>query len=113
VFNRSIVDCHVCLSQKSGINCIQLPCEDIFCKDCLSEYFSVLIKEGSVSDLKCPNCGIAMPQYIVKQTVNEELFERYDRIILERSLDQMDDIHYCPRTTCRTPCIVLSPEGMF
>ena len=30
--------------------------------------------------------------------------------MVERCLEKMDDIHYCPRPSCRTACIILSRE---
>jgi len=110
-FNRKMVKCDVCLENKSGCACLKLSCDHIFCQMCLEEYFSILISEGTVGDLKCPSCGESINPNIIKETISAELFERFDRLLLERSLAKMEDIHYCPRPSCRTPCIILSKEG--
>ncbi|KAH1166104.1 hypothetical protein KIL84_015276, partial [Mauremys mutica] len=39
----------------------------------------------------------------VKELVGEELFARYDRLLLQSSLDLMADVVYCPRPCCQTP----------
>lgn len=42
----------------------------------------------------------------VKQLVDEELFARYDRLLLQSSLDLMADVVYCPRQSCGTAVMV-------
>lgn len=42
----------------------------------------------------------------VKQLVDEELFARYDRLLLQSSLDLMADVVYCPRLSCGTAVMV-------
>lgn len=42
----------------------------------------------------------------VKQLVDEELFARYDRLLLQSSLDLMADVVYCPRQYCGTAVMV-------
>lgn len=42
----------------------------------------------------------------MKQLVNEELFARYDRLLLQSSLDLMADVVYCPRQSCGTAVMV-------
>lgn len=42
----------------------------------------------------------------VKQLVDEELFARYDRLLLQTTLDLMADVVYCPRKSCGTAVMV-------
>lgn len=44
----------------------------------------------------------------VKELVGEELFSRYDRLLLQRTLDCMADVVYCPRPNCSS-AVVLEP----
>merc|ERR1712062_467806 len=76
----------------------------IFCRLCLSGYFLSLISDGCV-DIKCPSCGIEVNVNDVKEIVNNDTFQRFDRLLLERSLDKMSDISYCPRQNCNTACV--------
>ena len=62
-------------------------------------------------NLKCPSCGVQVYPNIVKETVSPDLFERFDRLLVERCLETMEDIYYCPRPNCGNPCILLSREG--
>lgn len=38
--------------------------------------------------------------------MNEEMFARYDRLLLQSSLDLMADVVYCPRKSCATAVMV-------
>lgn len=42
----------------------------------------------------------------MKQLVDEDLFARYDRLLLQSSLDLMADVVYCPRQSCGTAVMV-------
>lgn len=58
-FDTSMFDCEVCFMSHLGSDCLQLlACGHIFCRACISEYFSVQIKEGNVQAVQCPyaNC---------------------------------------------------------
>ncbi|KAG9465650.1 hypothetical protein GDO78_017962, partial [Eleutherodactylus coqui] len=48
----------------------------------------------------------------VKDLVGEQLFSRYDRLLLQSSLDLMADIAYCPRLTCQTPVLKEQKSAM-
>ena len=54
-FEESVQVCNVCFVEKEGRECMCFhPCRHIFCNDCVGQYFSVLIKEGNVNRLQCP-----------------------------------------------------------
>lgn len=38
--------------------------------------------------------------------MDEDLFARYDRLLLQSSLDLMADVVYCPRQSCATAVMV-------
>ena len=46
-FNAKYVDCQICLSSKQGSKCELLFCGHVFCKECLAQFFKVLITEGN------------------------------------------------------------------
>ncbi len=50
---------------------------------------------GSSRSCRCSNKPIVCFQ--VKELVSPELFARYDRLLLQSSLDTMSDVIYCPR----------------
>lgn len=55
-FATTLFDCEVCFMSYLGSDCLQLlECGHIFCRTCISEYFSVQIKEGTVETVLCPH----------------------------------------------------------
>ncbi|KAI8823707.1 uncharacterized protein EV422DRAFT_618516 [Fimicolochytrium jonesii] len=55
-FEQSSFDCGVCLSTKPGKDCFRFTrgCKHVFCRECLLDYFSMLIKEGTALLVGCP-----------------------------------------------------------
>ncbi|CAM9440821.1 E3 ubiquitin-protein ligase RNF14 isoform X1 [Lampetra fluviatilis] len=112
VFSARVFNCHICLCEKLGSSCVNLSgCEHVYCRDCLSAYFQLQIQEGNVHSLTCPEpkCQTAATPSQVRELVGEELFSRYDRLLLQSSLDLMADVVYCPRMSCQTP-VLLEPN---
>lgn len=55
-FDTTLFDCEVCFLSYLGSDCLQLlECSHIFCRACISEFFSVQIKEGNVQAVQCPH----------------------------------------------------------
>lgn len=46
----------------------------------------------------------------MKQLVGEDEFARYDRLLLQNTLDLMADVVYCPRTSC-CMAVMLEPNS--
>ncbi|XP_066447327.1 E3 ubiquitin-protein ligase RNF14-like isoform X2 [Eleutherodactylus coqui] len=113
VFDNKPFLCNICFMEKLGSECTHFKaCEHVYCNYCLKDYFVVQIKDGQVHALNCPEpkCpSVAIPAQ-VKDLVGEQLFSRYDRLLLQSSLDLMADIVYCPRLTCQTP-VMQEPGG--
>ena len=107
-FDQKIIECSICLSTKLGKLCHVISiCGHAFCRECLNQFFSTLINDGDV-EIKCPECGEIIPPHDVKLYVEPEVFERFDRLLLERGLDGMDDIFYCPQKDCRSRVVKLN-----
>jgi len=107
-FNQSVHLCPVCYCDKVGTQFMRLRCGHAFCKECVSICYITHIKEGNVDSVKCLGIKCSeVPTYSkVKSAVGDELFERYDSILLQRALENMDDTTYCPRTQCGKPVIL-------
>ncbi|XP_053598157.1 E3 ubiquitin-protein ligase RNF14 [Microplitis demolitor] len=105
-FKKNFYTCKVCFMDKSGESCTQFkPCLHIFCKDCITGYLQVRIKEGAVQNINCPEekCTSEASPAQIKELVSPELFLKYDSTLLSATLDTMLDIVYCPRRHCQYP----------
>ncbi|XP_041862940.1 E3 ubiquitin-protein ligase RNF14-like [Melanotaenia boesemani] len=109
VFASTVFDCGVCYIGWLGSECVQLyECGHIFCQACLREFCKVQIAEGNIRSVTCPQAGCtATPTPSqVKSLIGEELFSRYDRLLLQSTLDSMSDVTYCPRNSCGSAVIL-------
>ncbi|KAM6922049.1 E3 ubiquitin-protein ligase RNF14-like [Xenentodon cancila] len=108
VFSSTVFDCGVCYMGRLGSDCVQLhECGHIFCQACLREFCQVRISEGNIRGVTCPQegCSATPTPAQVKSLVGEDLFSRYDRLLLQFTLDSMPDVTYCPRSWCSSAVI--------
>ncbi|XP_077440307.1 E3 ubiquitin-protein ligase RNF14-like [Vanacampus margaritifer] len=109
VFQSTVYDCAVCFMSYLGSDCVQIEeCGHVFCRACLAEFCKLRITEGNVLGVTCAQAGCsALPtQAQVASLVGEELFRRYDRLLLQSALDCMADVNYCPRPSCASPVVL-------
>ncbi|KAM9331781.1 E3 ubiquitin-protein ligase RNF14-like isoform 2-T2 [Pholidichthys leucotaenia] len=109
VFDSKVFCCAICFMEKLGSNCLCFKeCQHVYCNACMTEYFQIQIRDGNVQCLNCPEpkCTSLATPLQVKQLVDEELFARYDRLLLQSTLDLMADVVYCPRQSCGTAVMV-------
>jgi hypothetical protein len=81
--------CPICLETKSGPACYRfITCRHVSCRSCLSGYFASSITEGTASLVGCPltSCRIPPLDVELKLLVASDVYERYERLTLERSL---------------------------
>lgn len=104
-FLKSLHTCFICFTEQLGKNFVRLPCRHIFCGGCMKQYASINVKEGTVKRLKCPDtmCKGSIPPTILKQLLEDHEFIRWETLLLQKTLDSMVDVVYCPR--CEVVCI--------
>lgn len=108
IFKSSYINCGVCFDEKLGSSCVRFPqCKHTYCSKCMKNYFTVQITDGAVKALTCPEnkCDVQADPNMVKNLVDDTVFEKYDKILLQRTLECMNDVVYCPRKTCQSPVL--------
>eukprot|EP00050_Salpingoeca_kvevrii_P019425 m.85895 g.85895 ORF g.85895 m.85895 type:complete len:465 (-) comp8411_c0_seq1:183-1577(-) len=99
-FNKSEFQCVICFDDYLGEEMKKLSaCGHLYCRDCITEHCNVQIREGTVNDIRCPNCGVDIQAGDIQSLVSPEIWVRYDRLMLQRLLDQ--ETVSCPR--CQQP----------
>lgn len=114
IFNRTMQDCNICLSDVQGNLCNKLNCGHISCTECLKRMCEVHIKHGSTESLVCAQegCGVEIPVSLVRDLVSKEMFDQFDQIMLNKTLDSISNMTYCPRIHCQYPISNQSDDGL-
>nr|GEX42406.1 E3 ubiquitin-protein ligase RNF14 [Tanacetum cinerariifolium] len=104
-FLTNMQECCICFSEFAGSEFIRLPCLHFFCENCMKTYTEVCIQEGNVNRHCCPiaKCGGMIPSGLIKGWLGDEQFEKWENLSLQKTLESMTDVAYCPR--CELPCI--------
>ena len=107
--------CGICLepfapSSPNGVKAFR--CQyHAFCASCLATFFELHILEGALENLECPILTCRKRQVQVpslQALVNVNSFERFLTVALNRALDAMSDLTWCPK--CHT-AVLSDAEG--
>ncbi|WVQ97419.1 hypothetical protein IAU59_004532 [Kwoniella sp. CBS 9459] len=115
-FERTAFSCSICLENRKGKSCIQMPsCGCVFCMPCLSSCWSLAITEGSLESVSCPSVSCTKTRALrnraevvpgvdadlVESVVGPALRERWEDIKERRKAEIDPSYTICPRPTCQ------------
>ncbi|ESO86702.1 hypothetical protein LOTGIDRAFT_73005, partial [Lottia gigantea] len=112
-FCRNDQDCGVCFDRLPGNHFYRIGnCGHHYCRDCMLEYCQLHVSAGTVESLKCPDaeCNDIIPPYIVQSVLPPMAYDRWERLVLQKSLTHMEDIVWCPR--CSEPVIKEAEDSL-
>jgi len=94
--------CSICFEERPGGECEKLRCSHVFCRECLTNLCTLHVTEGTLEALRCPaeKCRQELSTETLRSLLSSEAVERFERLSLQRALDGMGDVVYCPR--CET-----------
>ncbi|CAL1540833.1 unnamed protein product [Lymnaea stagnalis] len=101
-FCQNIHECQLCYDKKPGVQFFRIhECPHIFCHDCMKEFCELHVRDGTVEALRCPDrgCNSLIPPYIVQAVLSSQAYKRWEKLLLQKTLDAMSDTVYCPRCT--------------
>ncbi|KAJ1827319.1 hypothetical protein LPJ56_001725, partial [Coemansia sp. RSA 2599] len=107
-FESRSYTCAICMEEQSGKHCIELSCQHVYCRSCLSSYLGILIAEGSIAQLQCPDtqCRRSPTQKEItgdemRRLLSPDQISRLERLREQRKIDS-DTTKYawCPRAGC-------------
>lgn len=110
-FSQTFHDCDICFSCVAGTKCRRIqPCGHTHCCECLRLHITTKVGSGEVTKILCPSgsCNTSLSPSLIQELVSSDVFERFDRLLLQKTLDKMTDVVYCPRPSCQ--CVTLSEE---
>ncbi|KAL6764847.1 hypothetical protein V8C86DRAFT_2464716 [Haematococcus lacustris] len=94
--------CTICFEELLGSRCVRQPeCGHAFCRPCLTQHCTTQVAEGQVENLRCPDpsCRLPVPPALLQDLLTPDQFKRWEQLLLQRALDKMQDVSYCPRCT--------------
>lgn len=103
-YAKQTYDCLICMTECALDEMYTLEtCDHRFCRDCIATGTRIKITEGEIdpAQMRCPlpDCGKPLARDDVLFLFADEpgLVEKYDKFVLNNSLDSMPDVRYCPK----------------
>jgi hypothetical protein len=95
-------ECTICFCEEEVTKMVMMPkCNHYYCLNCMQTYLATNIKERKL-DLKCPSdeCKKKMSYNDIKMIAAPEIFELYERYLLENTLGKDKKCKFCPKAGC-------------
>eukprot|EP00301_Raphidiophrys_heterophryoidea_P004560 c11976_g1_i2.p1 GENE.c11976_g1_i2~~c11976_g1_i2.p1 ORF type:complete len:751 (-),score=151.90 c11976_g1_i2:251-2503(-) len=98
-YNMQIVQCPVCLCDNNGFEMCHLGgCSHLMCRPCLLRFCHVHVDDGQVLNIVCPECNHRVAPHVIRDVLgSHSQVNRYDNMLLMRTLEHIPGMTYCPR----------------
>jgi hypothetical protein len=98
-------DCEICFVDYPLSEFVTLPCNHKYCKHCIQHILKIKIEEKKVRNIICPhdNCTSEISFAIIKEILTPEMFEKYDKALLENTFINDKECIFCPVPDCGNP----------
>jgi len=113
VWQSELHECNICFDHLPGSTFISLPCGHHSCRPCLVSHATVVVEEGGARPIPCPFCGSELDAVLVRELLEEDVWEAYDNRLLTKAIRSMSGAVWCPLLKCQQPAQNLphSSEG--
>lgn len=111
-----LITCRLCLLECSLQDMYELEdCKCLYCEKCVKMYLNVLITEGNVLYITCPDAMCRKTGQIqpgeIESLVEPHMYERYKRLKYQKEIDLDPNRTFCPESGCETICHVCSTSS--
>ncbi|XP_048758848.2 E3 ubiquitin-protein ligase RNF144A-like [Ostrea edulis] len=111
-----LITCQLCLMECSLREMYELKdCKCLYCEKCMRQYLQVLITDGSILTITCPDAKCKkqgrMEAPEIESLVDASLFARYHRLRHQREIELDPNRTFCPEVGCETVCHVCSTSS--
>ena len=107
MFQQGIHVCEICFDKSYGSEFHYFDeCGHFFCNECLRAHCELHVSSGTVLSLLCPShdCKTTIPVQTLKLVLDKEKLDRWEHLLLNKTLEIMGDILYCP--SCNVAVVV-------
>jgi len=82
-------------------------------RPCLKSHATVSVEGGGAKPVQCPSCGWELDAMLVKELLEQQVWEVYDAKLLTKAIRSMSGAVWCPILDCQQPAQSLpsSTEG--
>jgi E3 ubiquitin-protein ligase RNF14 len=111
-FESQTYGCSICITSIKGKRAVLLSCSHVFCKECLVDFWTLLVTEGDIFRVGCAHeqCvkekRLANEQELVS-VLPAMLVERWKLLRQKRAAELDPTLQFCPVTLCQA--LVSSP----
>jgi E3 ubiquitin-protein ligase RNF14 len=111
-FESQTYDCTICITSIKGKRGILLSCSHVFCRECLVDFWTLLVREGDIFRVGCAHEQCVKDKRLANEqelasVLPARLVERWQMLRQKRAAELDPTLQFCPVTICQA--LVSSP----